>query len=379
MTRVIVGILLFAAVAVGGWKLFSAVHAARSNNGDASIETVAAEVRERIAEVIQANGEVAPATATEIKSEISGRIKSLWVEDGQAVTNGQVLLELDPSELESQEEELLRALESSRLRVTRAQRDFERQHELHEKGFVTNKDFDDARTDKELAENDLEIQEARLQTLREKLAKTSVLAPHDGRVIECDLSKGQVIVGADSIGGNNVLMKIADLSQLIVKTDINEVDVTRMVNGMPADVEFDSIPDLRLVGILEKISPSAIRRDNLRVFPIEISCEAANPRIKPGISANVHLTLSEVTDVVAVAISAVFSRDDERFVFVREGNTFARRVVEVGINDAEYVEIKSGLEEGTQVALTRPTDFLAERQEEKDKKKEEKKDENHDW
>jgi RND family efflux transporter MFP subunit len=267
-----------------------------------------------------------------------------------------VLVTLDKSELLSREQEALRSVESARLRVDRSRRDLARQKDLYQKGFASEKVLQDAQTDADLAENDLEIQQAKLQTLREELAKTTVRAPHAGTVLKCDLSEGQVITGADSVHEGTVLMQIADLRNLVVMADVNEVDVTRLALEMPVTLTFDSIPGLTIDGTLIKISPSALVKEGVRVFPIEIACDMGESRLKPGISATVHMTFSEAVNPLAVPLAAVFSSDDgERYVFVQTGDTFARRAVTVGVNDAEYVQIASGLQPGESVALTRPT------------------------
>ncbi len=354
------GIIALCAVVLGGWYMFVGRAATGNGEDNADVKLSAVELREQILETVRASGEVAPAVSTEVKAEVSGKISSLNVDDGDSVTNGQVLLELDRSELLSEEEEMLRMIESSRLRSDRAIRDFERQKGLHEKGFVTQKAFEDAQTDADLAQNDFEIQEARLQTLREKLSKTTIKAPHDGRVLDCDLTEGQVIVGANSVSQGSVLMKIADLNQLIVKIDINEVDVTRLTPGMTAQVTFDSVPDMELEGALDRISPSAKLRERLRVFPVEITCKADDVRIKPGISATVSLTLNEVTSVVGAVVSSVFTTDGETYVYRKTGDDFEKQIVETGINDAKFVEITSGLKVGDDVAMTRPPAFKEE-------------------
>jgi RND family efflux transporter MFP subunit len=330
------------------------------NAEDAEIETQVVELRERIVEEVRVTGEVAPALATEVKSEISGMIERLYVENGQTVTNGQVLLELDRSELLSQQEELERTIASYRLRAEQARRDFERQEQLFGKDFVTRKEFEDARTAKELADNELEVQDARLQTLREKLAKATIRAPHDGQVLECDLSERQVIVGANSFSQGSLLMKVADLGKLLIESDVNEVDVTRLTPGMPARISFDSVPDLALEGTVETITPSARRRDNVRVFPVEITCASDDPRIRPGISADIKLELSSVQSALGVNVSAVFSSNQTYYVFLKQGDGFVQREVETGINDTDFVQITSGLAEGDEVAAIRPPGFRGE-------------------
>ena len=363
-------ILIAVVVVSGGVYLFSRTAGGmRESSQNQMIETAPVVRRELIRQTVRAVGEVSAAAATEIKSEFTGRIAVLHVEDGDVVERSQLLVELDRSEIESQEEELLRGMRSTQLRLEKAERDYERMQGLHEKGFVTEKSYDDARTEWELARNQLEIDEARLQTLREKLAKSTIRAPHDGMVLDCDLREGQIVSGADSVAAGTLLMHIADIDHLLVKTDINEVDVTQMERGMSVQLTFDAIPGLDLEGILQRVSPSARMRDRIRVFPLEIGCQAGDPRLKPGISANAIFTLGTATNALGLVASAVFGGGDEHHVFVREANGWRRQTVVIGVNDAQYVEIVEGLREGDEVALMRPPEFVGERAERNDEQR----------
>lgn len=356
-------IVVICAVGFGGWSLVKRAGGIAGTGAEEQAETALVLLRDSIRQEVEAIGSVSSSAATEIKSEVSGRIQRLGVEDGQLVTNKQVLVELDRSELESEQEERVRTMKSIRLRLEKSERDFARQKDLHDKGFVTEKDFDDARTELALSQNELEIQEARLQTLREKLAKVTILAPHDGMVLDCDIRQGQVIAGANSVSEGTLLMKVADVGQMLVKTEINEVDVTQLEKGMSVLLEFDSIPDLQVEGVLDRISPSAKDKASVRVFPLEITCAAPDIRIKPGISANVTFTLAVAESVLGAGISTVFVEDGKHFVYVLNDAEFERREIEVGVSDDAYVEVKSGLLEGDEVALARPPEFIGERPE----------------
>jgi len=342
-----------------GWGI-KALSGLGANQKEQPIQTTKAERRD-IAETITASGEIVPAQRAEVKSEVSGRIAKLLVKDGEAVAQNQLLLELDRSELLSQKEELSRAIESAELRAEKAQRDFKRIQGLFQQEFASEKDFQDADTELKLSRNDLEIQRQRLQPLDEKLANTTIRAPQAGVVLNCDLHEGEVIVGAGSMAQSTVIMEVADLSRLLVKTDINEVDVVRLTNGLGVSVTFDSVPGVTVPGVVSSISPAAEVKDKTRggprTFPVEVTCDAVDSRIKPGISANVSVPLSRATGVVAVVVSAVFSESTNKVAFLKTGKAFEKTPVTIGINDAQYVEVRTGLKEGDEVALVRPPGF----------------------
>jgi len=377
MKRWLIGIAVVLCVAGAVWFSIRQLQR-KAIDSQKETPTATAEVRD-IRETIHVVGEVASALSIDIKSEVSGQIKLAFVENGLLVTNRQLLLMLDRSELESQRNELEAEIQSASLRVEKAKSDNDRLRSLFQSGLVTDKDFHDSKIDVALAENELKIQRTRLQTLDQQLAKTSLYAPCDGMVIQCEAKPGQVIVGASSVSQGTVLMKIVQLDRLIVKSNVNEVDALKLAKGMEAGITFDSIPELTVAGIVRSVSPSAqgadgkeaAAKESLRMFPVEIACSVADPRIRLGISANVNVPIAEAKQVVAVSIAAVFADGTNKVAFAQRNGKFEKRAVEAGMSNAQHVEIKNGLQAGDIVALSYPPEFQP-----KDKKK---KEDDDDW
>ncbi|TVR51148.1 MAG: efflux RND transporter periplasmic adaptor subunit [Puniceicoccaceae bacterium] len=343
-----------AAALLGGWLLFPGCgnDAPTGASGGAN-RVVEVTVRD-ISETVELTGEVVPAIYSEIKSEISGRIAQVHAEPGVLVAAGDLLVELDRTQLDTEVREAERQVEAARLNMEKALRDYERTRELFQRELVPQREYLDAQVARELAANSFEIQQARLESSKERLAQSVIRAPHAGLVLNHNLRAGQVVTGATSVSQGTVLMEVADMNLLYVETHINEVDITRVAVGMPARVSFDTIRGAIFEGAIETLSPSAIQRDQVRVFPTRIRFESHDPRIRPGISANVVIPVSTAEGVPAVIISAVFTERGSRFVFVREGEGFARRPVVTGISDMEFVEIREGLSPGEAISLTRP-------------------------
>jgi HlyD family secretion protein len=368
MKKTVIIVIILAVLATAGWHALKKFRAEQEALKTPAVETDTAAVR-TIIEKVKITGQVSPLLSSEIKSEISGRIKSIGVKNGERVVKGQLLLELDVSELESEAEAGERAVESARLRTARSERDFDRNRELFEQNFITAKAFEDYKTDLALSRNEFEIQEARHRTIQEKISKTAILAPHHGIVINLSVTEGGVISGATSFSQGTILMEVADLGTLLVESNINEIDVARIYPGIKAEVRFDPIPDFTVEAVVAEISPSARLQEKVRVFPVRIVFTSDDSHIKPGMSTNVSISVSQADDVVSVVVSALFSDDDEKFVFLSKGDEWTRQPVEVGINDAEFVEVKSGLASGEVVALTRPPEFADQRRDDIKKKK----------
>lgn len=311
-----------------------------------------------IQSVVNASGEVLPLLSSTVKSEISGRIQQLHVVEGDAVTRGQLLAELDRTSLLTREREAERNLESEQLRLEKARRNFNRLQELHQKEFVGEQEFLDAETDFKLAELNVEIAQARLEDTQEDIAKTSIQAPHDGIITLMDIVEGQVISGATSVNDGTEMMTISQLEELYLEASINEVDVEKLTLGKEATITFDAIPDFAIQGKISVIAASARRDGNIRVFPIEVLFEVADARVRPGISASVEIPVASASDVPSVLLSAVFNEDDgSSYVFLKLLDGWEQRTVEVGINNLQHVEIKSGLAADDVVALSRPAQF----------------------
>jgi HlyD family secretion protein len=316
-----------------------------------------------ISEEIVAVGRLRAVFSTELRSEINGRIVKILGVDGMKMERDQEILRLDQQDLLTQIQEVERSIEAAKLRAQRARRDHERLLELQKQGVVTLKDFEDSRITFSLAENDAAIAEARAANLRDKLAKTVIRAPHAGTLLLKDLTEGQVITGAAAQNGGTLLGEVADLSLLMVRTNINEIDVARIKLADTARVRVDSMRSIAMTGTVKRIATSALESnvDRTRVFPVDVILDEADERLRPGMSATVMFTLARVDDVIAAPLNAVFSTaESARYVFLRKGETFEARAVETGIADTRYVQIVSGLQVGDELARNRPLEYEGE-------------------
>ena len=329
---------------------------------EAKIPTAAVKVA-NISEEIVAVGRLRAVFSTELRAEIGGRIMKISVIDGEAVKRDQEILRLDQQDILTQIQESDRNIEASKLKVARAKREFERQKDLKTQELITAKDFEETRTALSLTENDAAVYDARAANLRDKLAKTVIRAPHDGTLLLRDLTEGQLVTSAAATNGGTLLGEVADLSALMVRTNINEIDVARLKVTDVARVRVDSLRNMMLNGEIKRIATVATESlgDRTRVFPVDVVVDETDPRLRPGMSATVMFTLAHVENVPAVPLSAVFSNADSvRYVFVNQGETFEVRGIDIGLVDTRRVQIISGLSNGELVALMRPLEYTGE-------------------
>ncbi len=316
-----------------------------------------------ISEEIVAVGRLRAVFSTELRSEINGRIVKIAAIDGQRVKRDEEILRLDQQDLLTQITEMERSIEAAKLKSQRARRDYERLVDLSKRGVVTTKDFEDSRITFSLSENDAAIAEARAANLRDKLTKTVIRAPHDGTLLLKDLTEGQVITSAAAQNGGTLLGEVADLSALMVRTNINEIDVARLKLNDQARVRVDSMRALQMTGTIKRMATSALESgaDRTRVFPVDVILDESDERLRPGMSATVMFTLARVDETLAVPLNAVFSTAESvRYVFLKKGEGFEVHPIETGIADTRFVQILSGLENGAEVARTRPLEFEGE-------------------
>lgn len=368
--------LLWIVVALGllvvciGWVLRSRSEA----DAPKTTYTYVKPERRDLKQTVVINGTITPVLSTEIRSEVSGRIAKVLVEAGEEVAKEQPLIELDQSTIQVQLDEARLGVVAARLRSERAELEYRRLQTLAERALVTEKERKEAEIAFHLAQNDTAAQEARVRLLENSLSKSVLVAPYAGRVLSLAARPGMIVTGADAGREGNTLLELADLSRLRVEAAINEIDVAALTPGMPVEITFESVPEARASGRITFIAPAAGKaagggsgasasgaggNGGARDFPLQISIEQSHPRVRPGMTARVHIQTAEAKQALSVPHNVVFNdyASGEWFVFVRAAGEKAEPVrtkVEPGVRDTSHVEIKTGLDENAEVSLQRP-------------------------
>ena len=310
-----------------------------------------------IRETIEAAGFVRAVIYSNIRAEVSGKLQKLYVQTGDMVKKDQILAELDPVLAKADEDEAGRTLQLQKFTLEKVTRDLRRSEALRAKGFVSEREMLDAKTAFEVAKLQSEIAQSRLDKASENVRKTVIRAPHDGQVSDCTILEGQIVIGAQSINSGTLIMTISDTSILRVDVNLNEFAATRVDIGKEALVTFDSIPSLRKAGKITFMTPfgtADLKVPDLRVFPTQVSFLAGDG-VRPGISANVTVTVDSVKGCIAVPVSAVFIDGADRLVYVRNANgEWDAHQVKLGLSDAGWSQIKEGVALGDVVSLVRP-------------------------
>jgi HlyD family secretion protein len=206
-----------------------------------------------------------------------------------------------------------------------------------------------------------DLQKTRLDQLNEQLTLTKIHAPEAGLVVYASSSNpgnGILIEEGATVRQRQDLIKLPDISQMMVEVRVHESHVQQIRPGLPAYVTIDSLPDYQFHGTVRKVavlpdSTSRFFNPNLKVYATEIVIEDELPDIKPGISARAEIVITNLTDVLTVPMQAVTTIKGQPSCLVQKNRLGLTSVpVEIGLYNERFIEIKSGLEEGDQVLLS---------------------------
>lgn len=349
----IIGLLLVAiagaAYGLREWKPRSTVV-----REDPNRKTTAVVERRTIRFEIRAAGDVGPAEQVSVRPEINGRIEVLPVDIGDRVKKGSVLFTLDDKDLQIERSSRQTEIERTKLQLEKARRNDGRAKELIANNLISKEAFEDAHTEFELARNSLERAEKELRLTEERLTKTRIYAPFDCTILTRPVSVGQAVSGSGGFNSGTEVLTIADLNQMIVSAHINQADVTRLSQGQEVAIQVESVPGLKLKGLVDRIAPQSTLKNGIRGYPARISLKTLDTRVLPGMTANLTIPIASTDNALSVPLAAVFTEQGERFAFVKKGDSFERRPLEVGVNDYDFAEVLSGAHEGDVVSLETP-------------------------
>ncbi|RME94334.1 MAG: efflux RND transporter periplasmic adaptor subunit [Verrucomicrobia bacterium] len=358
------GLILVVVLAAAGWHYRDRWLPAADQDAGPAVPMVATAIQTNIQFAVQAAGEISPAEQVSVRPEINGRIELLPVDIGDEVRKGELLFKLDDKELRNQYESTKTMVDRARLELEKSRRDYERAQKLLAENLISQEMFDNARTTYELASNALERAQRELAVIEERLTKTEVRAPFDCTVLTRPVSVGQAVSGSGGFNSGTEVLTIADLNNLVINAHVNQADVPRLKVGQVVEVQVEAVSGLVVTGVVERIAPQATYRNNLKGFAARILLKNPDRRVRPGMTANVRIPVASAENVVAVPLAAVFTEKNpetgvrERFVYVKHGDRYQRRLVDVGVADNFFAEIRAGLQPGEQVALIQPPEEL---------------------
>jgi len=349
-----------------------------------------------LAKSVVATGKVEPITKVEVKSKASGIVKKLYVEYGDRVKKGQLLAQLDKEEISAGVEQSRAAQQAAEANLTSAKADYERAKvdaegpdvpllkraydrnlEMAKGGVVSQSALDDAEKDYKMAVNKQNVaraqmivlqakiaqaqaqvsqDDANLKQLEEQLSYTDVTSPIDGIVLSRDVEIGDAVSSILVLGsGATLVMTLGDTSQVYVKGKVDESDIGRVYLGQPARIKVESFKDKTFKGVVTKISPMGVEKDNVTTFEVRVSIDNPGGELKAEMTANAEIILDEHKSVLQIPEGAIiYDKDRNASVQVPDpkGKDGQKKVaINIGISNGAKTEVLKGLKEGDQVIL----------------------------
>ena len=326
-------------------------------------ETAKAE-RQDIHTTITATGTIEPVTSVTVGTQVSGIVSKLYVDYNSVVKKGQVIAELDKTNLTSELNRAKADLSSAESTLAYETANFKRYQTLFDKGLVSANDYESAKLSYEKARQTAASSRENVQKAQTNLGYATITSPIDGVVLSKAVEEGQTV--AASFNTPELFNIAQDLTDMRVIADIDEADIGGVKEGQRVTFTVDAFPDDKFEGQVTQVRQEATTTSNVVTYEVVISAPNKDLKLKPGLTANVTIYTLEKNGVLAVPAKALRFTPNEALlkngqqiedlevpmkVWTLEGNTFKAHKVEIGTTNGMLTEIVSGINEGTDVLV----------------------------
>jgi HlyD family secretion protein len=284
--------------------LVAAGACAKKQDTAVAIQTAPVERRD-ITVNAEATGTVEPINIVEVKSKASGLITRMPVDVGSSVKAGDLLVQIDTHDVQSQYDQTVAALRAAQAKLDVSAAQKKRSDDLLKQEVITPQEHETATLD--YANSQAALVKARTDAdlARQRLEDATVRAPVAGTVIAKPVSLGQVITSAtSSASGGTTILNMADLSKVRMRALVNETDIGQVQAGQQATVTVDAFPNRRFRGVVEKVEPQAVVQQSVTMFPVLISLDNSGGELLPGMNGQVSMLVAQRTGVVAIPSDA---------------------------------------------------------------------------
>jgi HlyD family secretion protein len=331
----------------------TAVLYSKSNSSkDKDLKTVPV-TRGPVVEKALAVGAIRPKREITVKSKISGIVKTSYREVGDKVRPGEALFDIIPDPTPMELTEARREVEIAKNVHDQAQKKFDRSKALKDQGILSSQDW-------EVADKDIQDAKIRLSLATEKLAliekgrvksermavESVIRAPTAGTVLELLVNEGDPVVPLTSYQAGTPLTTLADMSELIFKGTVDEIDVGKLREGMPARIKVGALPEAAVEGKVYKIAPKSKTAEGATLFDVEIELKPGAPVVlRAGYSANADIVVREKADVLLLPERLVSFAEGKATVEVAGAGSDqpVKKEIKVGLSDGINIEIADGL------------------------------------
>ena len=299
-------------------------------------------------------GTVIPEDEVEIKPQISGIIEKLFVEEGDLVTNGDLLAKVKVVPNEQSLNSAKGRLSNTLILLKNAEVEFKRNQSLFEKEIISKQQFDNAKLTYDQAEQNIKNARADLQIIKlgsaggSKIANTNIRATVAGTILEIPVKEGDQVIESNTFNAGTTIATVADLNKMIFEGKVDEAEVAKLVIGMPLKIKLGAIQDKDFDAQLKFIAPKGNEEQGTVQFKIEGDVYLDNSIfIRAGYSANASMKNKKKDSIMGIseALLQFDKTTNDPYVEVKnDKGSFERNNIEIGISDGINVEILSGLE-----------------------------------
>ena len=311
---------------------------------------------------ITATGTIEPVTSVTVGTQVSGIVSKLFVDYNSVVKKGQVIAELDKTNLMSQLNTAKTQLATAQSQLNYQTANYKRYKTLFEKGLVAADDFDNAKLSYRQAKEQVASSKENVQKAQTNLGYATITSPIDGTVISKSVEEGQTV--AASFSTPELFTIAQDLTNMQVVADVDEADIGDVKEGERVTFTVDAYPDDTFEGEVKQVRQEATTTNNVVTYEVVISAPNADLKLKPGLTANVTIYTAERKGVLSVPSKALrFTPQKETVgkmkivdvanaknkVWTIEGNSIVAHKVNIGMTDGTNTQIVGGIAEGTKV------------------------------
>ncbi len=321
-------------------------------------------VKQDIQTSITATGTIEPVTSVTVGTQVSGIVSKLYVDYNSEVKRGQIIAELDKTNLISELNRAKADLSSAQSTLNYETANYNRYKTLYEKGLVSANDYENARLTYDKARQTVASSKENVQKAQTNLGYATITSPIDGVVLSKSVEEGQTV--AASFNTPELFTIAQDLTDMRVIADIDEADIGGVKEGQRVSFTVDAFPDDKFEGEVTQVRQQATTESNVVTYEVVISAPNKDLKLKPGLTANVTIFTLEKNNVLAAPAKALRFMPNEALlskdqkiedveaptkVWTMEGNTFKAHAVQTGTTNGITTEIVSGISEGTEVLV----------------------------
>lgn len=311
---------------------------------------------------ITATGTIEPVTSVTVGTQVSGIVSKLFVDYNSVVKKGQVIAELDKTNLMSQLNTAKTQLATAQSQLNYQTANYKRYKTLFEKGLVAADDFDNAKLSYTQAKEQVASAKEEVQRAQTNLSYATITSPIDGVVLSKSVEEGQTV--AASFSTPELFTIAQDLTNMQVVADVDEADIGDVKEGERVTFTVDAYPDDTFEGEVKQVRQEATTTNNVVTYEVVISAPNADLKLKPGLTANVTIYTAERKGVLSVPSKAlrftpqketvgkmkiVDAANAKNKVWTIEGNSIVAHKVNIGMTDGTNTQIVGGIAEGTKV------------------------------